>query len=121
MAGRTASVWPAQLMDGESESTARFLHGAVSRELLRRDVRLAQALVDLGAHAEADRLEADAFAYATDLLYLVCHQDTFPSSAPAGAVRFERYRVEDRLRFRRSPRHIAAAIGRPASRHCSPY
>ena len=99
--GRTASVWPPQLVAGEPESTAGQIQEAIGGFLTRQHVCLAQALLAVDSTADADRLRTDGFSHAADLLYLASSTAQFPDSSPAEAVQFEPYRLECRSRLAR--------------------
>ena len=89
--GKTASVWPPQLVPGEPPSTAASLLDAVLRFLEPREVRMAQALLETDAQAEELLLCQGGFTRLSDLFYLASPSSEFPTSPPDCPLQFETY------------------------------
>ena len=99
--GKTALVWPPSLADGEPQETAAALMAALVAEVRNSPTRLCQALLELDARLDAERLESAGFFHAADLLYLVCPRVAFPSSPPDGPSEIETFSQSNRVRFER--------------------
>lgn len=80
--GRSAGIYPPELLAGEEESTATALLEALDRDLVERGVHLAQALLPSSAGLSTQRLLGGGYQHAADLLYLVCTAEQFPDSPP---------------------------------------
>ena len=80
--GKTAVLWPPRLVEGEGEPTAERLLNAAVEYFRRHDVCMAQSLLCTDTGADADRLRSAGFSHLSDLLYMVCPLDTFPTSDP---------------------------------------
>jgi ribosomal protein S18 acetylase RimI-like enzyme len=70
--GRTAIVWPPQLIEDEPEETATALLQEVELRLDGGDLDLAQAIQSSHRGAASDRLRRHGFQFAAKVLYLVC-------------------------------------------------
>ena len=86
--GRTASLCPPQLVDGEPARTGTELLMAAVDRLSAQGVVLVQALLDTDVGADFDRFMAAGFEHVCDLLYLVSLAKTFPQTGPTGEVEF---------------------------------
>ena len=95
-AGKTAVVFPAQLIEGEPESTAVALHQTMGEYLTAHRVRLAQGLLDTDSSVLANRLRSDGFRRVTDMLYLVSEVSKFPNLQPPSQLDFTIYKLGDR-------------------------
>lgn len=90
--GRIASIWPPQLVAGDSRETdecAESLLAAALHYAEAGGARMAQTLLPTDAGASADRLRAAGFRHFADLLYLVSLGDRFPSVPCEGNLEFE--------------------------------
>jgi mycothiol synthase len=99
--GKTASLWPPQLADGELPSTACSLLESADTRFRQKGVRLVQSLLETDAQPEADLLRKGGFRHAADLLYLACLKDQFPTAQPATSLQFELYADAHHDRFAR--------------------
>ncbi|OHB68445.1 MAG: hypothetical protein A2V70_11155 [Planctomycetes bacterium RBG_13_63_9] len=111
--GKTALVWPPQLVPDEPRPTACGLLDATSRWLGGQEVRIAQAMLPSSAtgavscgsagNAGADEavLLAGGFERMADLLYLVSEQSEFPDGAPRSPLQFESYSSANHQRLDR--------------------
>jgi len=97
--GRTAVVWPPRLEAGESQETAQRLLRTGMEHLPRPGIRMAQALLPTDSGADAELLVRDGFRHVSDLLFLVCLAEQFPSSPPCRELRFESYSPAKHTRF----------------------
>lgn len=70
MPGRTAVLWPAQLVHDEPEATALRLHEALEKEFREHDVVMAQASLSTAPTPTEARLRASGFRHAADVCYL---------------------------------------------------
>lgn len=86
--GGTASVHPPRLVADETPSTAAALLSTALDWLARRGTRLAQALLETDAGADAQELREAGFHHAADLLYLVSQAAAFPESLPQSSLEF---------------------------------
>jgi len=78
-------------VDDEPETTAAGLLDEVCRFLSRRDVCLAQVLLEGNAQREAKALLQGGFQYLSELLYLVCPNSEFSMRPLATLLDFETY------------------------------
>jgi len=97
--GRTATVWPPELVAGDLEITGTKLLSGTQDSLSRRGVRVAQALLDTDAGISAARLASAGFMHAADLLFLVCGPDQFPDVHPGHQLQFEAYGPENHVQL----------------------
>jgi len=79
--GKTAVVWPPQLVAEEPESTADALFKEVEARLAASDVELAQAVQTNDQGDDADRLRRHGFPLSAKLLYLIWDAD--PMALPS--------------------------------------
>lgn len=89
--GRTALVWPPRLVPGEPTVTGEQLLHRTSAFLVGRRVRVAHALLELGAEEDAAMLGAGGFGMLAELHYLASLEGSFPRSAPSTPLEFEPY------------------------------
>ena len=87
--GATAVVWPPELVDGEEGQTAAALMDATVDFLQAQPITMAQALVEADSRVAAVRLETAGFKHATDLLYMVSTEASFPTTTPKSSLEFE--------------------------------
>ena len=80
--GNTAALWPVRLVEGEGEPIAQRLLNAAVEYFRRHKVCLAQSLLCTDTGSDADRLRSAGFIHLSDLLYMVCTGDSFPTSDP---------------------------------------
>jgi GNAT superfamily N-acetyltransferase len=99
--GKTASIWPPELIAGEPEHTSRKLLDRLLEFSSRRGARVAQALLDTDAGVHTARLLAAGFVHVADLLFLVCGREQFPDSPGGACLRFEAYQPQDEPRLAR--------------------
>ena len=97
--GRTAVVWPPRLAEGEPTTTSVELLRACTSLLAKRGVRMAQALLPPAAGTDPESLVAAGFRHVSDLTYLVCLADGFPTSPPCRQLHFKPYCSERHDRF----------------------
>ncbi|MGA2258993.1 MAG: GNAT family N-acetyltransferase [Thermoguttaceae bacterium] len=98
-AGRTAVIWPPRLVAGELRETAHSLLLRGIEDLPRLGIRVVQALLPTDMGTDAELLVATGFQHVSDLLYLVCLADQFPTSPPSPELQFRAYSPEVRVRF----------------------
>jgi len=99
--GRTAVVWPPRLVEGESPDTAlRLLRHGLSR-LPRPEILMIQSLLQADSGPEAELLLSAGFRHVSDLLFLVCLSETFPTYPPLPKLQFEPYSAAQHARFAR--------------------
>jgi len=91
MPGRTAMLWPPRLIDGEPDSTARALLDATNEYLLSGRICMAEVLVETLTHDDDTILRYGEFEPLAELLFMVCTQNNFPKTCPAGPLEFEPY------------------------------
>jgi mycothiol synthase len=80
--GRAAQVWLPRLLPGEPADTAVQLLLASNAQLHAGDVELAQMLFTEISEPDEELLLRGGYAYLTDLLYLACLPDEFPTTEP---------------------------------------
>ncbi|MEI8372372.1 MAG: GNAT family N-acetyltransferase [Planctomycetota bacterium] len=97
--GRTAVIWPPQIVAGEPQETVCQLLRAGLKHLPQLGIRMVQALLPTDVGADAKSLVAVGFRYLSDLLYLVCLADEFPTSPPCLKLQFEPYAPTRHARF----------------------
>jgi ribosomal protein S18 acetylase RimI-like enzyme len=97
--GRTAIVWPPRLVAGEPQETALQLLRAGQANLPQLGIRMVQALLPTAAGPDAESLLAVGFQHVSDLLYLVCLAEDFPTHPPSPKLRFEPYSPALHARF----------------------
>ena len=97
--GRTAVVWPPRLVAGEPRETALQLLRAGQAHLPQVGIRLVQVLSPTDEGAAAELLTTAGFQYLSDLLYLVCLADDFPTTSPSPELQFEPYSPARHARF----------------------
>jgi mycothiol synthase len=98
--GRTAQVWLPRLVPGESLETAHTLFKAMNSWLREQHVELGQMLFEQIDELEERLLGEEGYDYLTDLLYLACLPDEFPTSPPESDVEFCPYGPNDRERLK---------------------
>ena len=89
--GRTAVLWAPRLVAGEPQATAHQLLRATLGRLAEHGNRMAQVLLPTDVGADVALLVAAGFRHVSDLLYLVCLGDDFPTSPPCRDLQFEAY------------------------------
>ncbi|MCC6127123.1 MAG: GNAT family N-acetyltransferase [Pirellulales bacterium] len=89
--GKTAQVWLPRLISGETTETALQLLLASNSWLAQNEVELAQMLFEQITEAEEQLLFRGGYHYLTDLLYLACLPDEFPTIRPETALEFLPY------------------------------
>jgi mycothiol synthase len=99
--GRTVVVSLPQVTAGESSAVARELLQSVVDNLSRQDVQIAQMLLETDHGPAADLLIACGFRHASNLLYLVSVQGSFPTSLPHDGLEFALYSADERQRLAR--------------------
>ena len=97
--GRTAVVWPAQLVQDEPQLTATRLYDAVDEYLREHRACLAQGLVTTDSGQDARWLKSCGYHHIADLLYMVSDRSKFPESNPACHLQYRPFSegMEDRL------------------------
>lgn len=96
MPGRTALVWPAQLITGETEETADRLHAELARFAAERGAVLSQAVLDTDHGPAAERLERAGYSHVADLLYLLSLSKSFAAEPQTDRLTFRAYQDADR-------------------------
>lgn len=99
--GRTAALWPPQLVPGEPPDTALRLIEAALAQLGPRGIRVVQALLAGSDPPEAAILREGGFIHLTDLFYLVAPDSLFPTSPPQTPLEFEVFSPASADRFER--------------------
>ncbi len=89
--GRTAAVWLPRLVAGEPLETARQLLFQGIDDLPRPAIRMVQCLLPPDAGTDVQLLVDAGFQRVSDLLYLVCLADQFPSGPPCAELQFQPY------------------------------
>ena len=89
--GKTAQVWLPRLIPGEPPGTAAQLLLAVNSLLKQQHIELAQMLFEQITEAEEHLLAKGNYDYLTDLLYLACLPEDFPTIQPQPALEFLPY------------------------------
>lgn len=97
--GKTASIWPPELIAGEPEITSVKLLRSALNFLARGGIRVAQALLDTDVGVSAARLVSAGFIHVADLLFLVCGREQFAEAPPGDRLQFDAYRIEDQARL----------------------
>jgi len=97
--GRTAVIWPPRLVAGELQETGCQLLHAGMNYLAQHGIRMAQALLPTDVGTDAESLVAIGLQHVSDLLYLVCLADEFPTSPPSSVLYFEPYSPALHARF----------------------
>jgi ribosomal protein S18 acetylase RimI-like enzyme len=99
--GRTAVLWPPQLVHAEGVSTANALAQAAEKELDRLDASLAQVLLPPGENSSIAVLSAIGFQHLADLLYLSCEANRFGTVPARSDLSFVAYHDAEHERFAR--------------------
>ncbi|MBN2476751.1 MAG: GNAT family N-acetyltransferase [Pirellulales bacterium] len=99
--GRTATVWVPRVVPDEAATIARQLLDAAADWLANHRVCVAQVHLPSERHADDGLLRAGGFDRLTDLLYLACAEDQFPSHLPTSPLQFEAYSVANHQRLAR--------------------
>jgi ribosomal protein S18 acetylase RimI-like enzyme len=86
--GRTASLCPPQLVDGEPAQTGVALLRAATERLSAGGIVLVQTLLETDAGADYERFAAAGFEHVCDLLYLASLAKAFPTSPPVCELEF---------------------------------
>jgi ribosomal protein S18 acetylase RimI-like enzyme len=81
--GRSAVLWPPQLVSGEPAETAKHLIAAATKSLDAAGVEMSQALLRSSDTGMAPVLTEAGYIHVADLLYLACDADRFPNAPPA--------------------------------------
>ena len=89
--GRTATVWPPRIVSDEPTATAAKLLGAACDRLARREVCVAQVLLESESPSDVATLLKGGFERLAKLLYLVSPEVEFPSHRPPGPLDFQEY------------------------------
>ena len=89
--GKTAQVWLPRLIPGEPSETATQLLRSGNSWLNEQRLELAQMLFEQITEAEELFLMQGGYNYLTDLLYLACLADEFPTIQPSSALEFLPY------------------------------
>jgi ribosomal protein S18 acetylase RimI-like enzyme len=99
--GRTAVLWPPQLVVGEAAATAAILLETACQRLAQQEVCMVQALLRTDASPDVATLLAGGFDRLAKLFYLVSPEVEFPSGPPSGSLVFEHYSPDNHLRLAR--------------------
>ena len=82
--GKAATLWPAQLENGEKDlSVAQQLLAEAERLLAAGGAHLCQALLPQGQEQASAQLAAAGYLNPANLLYMTCEPQQFPATAPA--------------------------------------
>jgi ribosomal protein S18 acetylase RimI-like enzyme len=87
--GRVASLWLPGLTAGEPDATAAALVDLAVSKAAQAGAVLVQSLLENTAKAQSQWLRQCGFRHATNLLYLVCPREKWPTSKPQGELIFE--------------------------------
>ena len=113
--GNTAMLFPPRLLEDEPFETATLLMNWIDEYLARRRVPLHQALVTIDHKTDDVLLSSAGFFHASDLTYLACPSERFPSEGVLAepvlneqlssdsrdrTLDFERFAPTDRQRLR---------------------
>jgi ribosomal protein S18 acetylase RimI-like enzyme len=88
--GRSAALWPPQILPTEPQDTAVTLLDHVAKHLADCGIAIVQALLP-NAATESEVLKRGGFVHAADLFYLTCQHPAFPALPPPTPLRFETY------------------------------
>jgi ribosomal protein S18 acetylase RimI-like enzyme len=97
--GKTAVLWPPQLVPGEDHRTAYQLAEAAAGELNRLDVSMAQVLLPANDITHIAVLTSIGFEHLADLVYLSCESERFATAPGDSKLEFIRYAESQRERF----------------------
>ncbi len=97
--GRSALLWPPRTIDGETPQIAAELLASAIQGIARTDLRMIQALLPTDAGSDADLLRQGGFRHFSDLLYLACLDNEFPSAAPSSGLEFHPIEGDRDMRF----------------------
>jgi ribosomal protein S18 acetylase RimI-like enzyme len=86
--GRSALIWPPRTGEGEPPQSADELLWTALRAMSQTDLCIVQALLPTDAGRDADLLRAAGFRHVSDLLYLVCLDNEFPTAPPTFGLEF---------------------------------
>ncbi|MBC7854937.1 MAG: GNAT family N-acetyltransferase [Pirellulaceae bacterium] len=82
--GKAATLWPAQLADGESDlGIAKELVAEAERLLVAGGTHLCQTLLSKEQGQASAQLLAAGYHHPADLLYMTCERQHFPAVAPS--------------------------------------
>lgn len=82
--GKAATLWPAQLADGESDvDIAKQLVAGAERQLVAGGAHLCQTLLSKDQDDASAQLIAAGYHHPADLLYMTCERQHFPKIAPS--------------------------------------
>ncbi len=97
--GRTATLWPPRIVSDEPAATAQKLLGAACDRLARRQVCVAQVLLETESPSDVATLLKGGFERLAKLLYLVSPQVEFPNHPPPGPLDFQQYSAANHRRL----------------------
>jgi mycothiol synthase len=98
--GKTALVWLPRLMPEEAPATAVQLLEAMNSWLQQQQVELAQMVVEQITESDERCLMVGGYGYLTDLLYLACLPEKFPTVRPNSDLEFLPYVSSNRERLK---------------------
>lgn len=97
--GKAAMVWPPQLVEPQPLVTTSALMDELCRELVERDVVIAQSLLHPESLLDAEHLQAGGFSLLADLLYLQATEEAFPTQPPADSLELQPIQPGDERRL----------------------
>jgi GNAT superfamily N-acetyltransferase len=95
LGGKSALVWPPQIVAGEGESTASELLRAADDWMRAHGTTLATAYLADADSIEARRMMAGAYEQAATIAYLLSELGDFPEHPPAARLEFLRFHEQD--------------------------
>lgn len=99
LAGRAATLFPPQLVEGADETAADMLLQAALAAAREHGVKLVQCLLLTAEAVTLARLGRHGIHKLAELAYLYCESEHFPTEPPPGPLVFEPYRACDRQRL----------------------
>jgi len=97
--GRTATLWPPRIVSDESAATAAKLLETACDRLARRDVCMAQVLLETESPPDVATLLEGGFERLAKLLYLVSPEVEFPNHPPPGPLVFQEHSAANHRRL----------------------
>ncbi len=101
MPGRTAIVWPPELLAGESSETAELIMERLDQLAGQRGIRLAQAVIHVNDEITSTRFHRAGYEKIADLLYMSCEQADLSRDPPVSSLGFQPYQTDQQPRLER--------------------
>jgi mycothiol synthase len=99
--GKNAQIWLPNVVQDDNCCTAKALLQATVEWLDKCQICMAQMLLETVNADEEALLREGGFDYLTDLLYLACLEDNFPTHPVPTVLEFETYNQRNHDRFER--------------------